>query len=398
MMATQHCSEPCCSDCNSCESHNHDSSQSLDFKSTGSWSQMNCILNPSLSLNPKSFYISEQEPPDFVLPSEIICTVYHPLHIDGSTGPAPDETMKQHIIEFIRTHDRTHSGNITELSPESLSRMLATPSILAILQEQGRIIGTIITLLLRVQYREFRFLSSYTTFLCVETSHREQGLAMILIRAVMREGYSHYKMQHGYYMTGTPHHPICSEIKSWYRPINVKKARNAGFTLQTFASNKGVTAETRQRLAYHVTKPSILPVKATLQSYKLVCRILRSASDALYLAPTRSEYEWLCTCFDVYIVGESGLFMLFPMTTYISDGDQRVRNAQLALMIGDVLPQAVWVASESNYDLLYGWCCGDITTERVMGMRGLITVAKSYLELYNTQSVITGNKMRVPLF
>jgi hypothetical protein len=67
-------------------------------------------------------------------------------------------------------------------------------------------------------------------------------------------------------------------------------------------------------------------------------------------------------------------------------------------MEGDILPQALWIANEKGYDLLYGWCSSDVTSEKVISIRGLITTAKSYLELYNTKKIINNNDMMVPIF
>jgi ribosomal protein S18 acetylase RimI-like enzyme len=368
------------------------------------WSQMNCPLNSSLIERNEiesTFYISKKPPPDFILPSGITCSIYHPLCLDGQIGPTPDKEIKQQIMNFIRENDCTESGNITELSLESLERLLSTPSVMALLinnNNNNKIIGTMISPIFRANYRgSFEFLTSYTTFLCVDKEFRDKGLAMALIRAVMIEGYNRYGINHGYYMTFTSHHNINNEIKSWYRPINVKRAGEAGFTLQNFVKkgDRG-SAATRQRLAYHVGKPKILPTKVSSESYDIILNILKTGD--LYLTPTRQEFEWLCKCFDIYMVGTDSLFMLFPMTSLISSTGKRVRNAQLALMIGDVLSQALWIANENGYDLLYGWCGGDITSERVSNIRGLITVAKSYLELYNTQFSIPNNKMMVPIF
>lgn len=323
--------------------------------------------------------------------------------MDGQGGSTPDEATKLRIMDFIRVNDCTDSGNVTELSRESLDRLFSTPSVMAVLLNslEDKIIGTMISPIFRAQYGDFSFLTSYTTFLCVDKNYREKGLAMILIRAVMKEGYTRYGINHGYYMTFTPHHSISNEIKSWYRPINIKKASEAGFTLQTFSAkgDRG-NSSTRQRLAYYVPKPSTIPVKATSHSYELVMKIFRQGrnSGQLYLTPTKQEFDWLCNCFDIYTVGTDSLFMLFPMTSIISSTGKRVRNAQVALMIGNVLPHALWIASENKYDLLYGWCGGDITKEKVVAVKGLITVAKSFVELYNSKFNIPNNNMLVPLF
>jgi len=363
------------------------------------WDQMNCPLNSVLmDMNQTEcpFFISKDPPPNFILPDGITCSIYHPLHLNGEEGTTPDQETKMQIMKFIRENDCTESGNITELSSESLERLFSTPSVMAVLSENDKIIGTMISPIFRANYKgSFEFLTSYTTFLCVAKEFRDKGLAMALIRAVMIEGYNRYDINHGYYMTFNPHHNIHNEIKSWYRPINIKKAAEAGFTLQSF-TRKGDRESTRQRLAYRIVKPSILPIKISIESYELALKVLKKGD--LYLTPTKQEFEWLCKCFDIYIVGTDSLFMLFPMVSLISSTGKRVRNAQLALMIGDILSQALWAASESGYDLLYGWCGGDITPDSITNIKGLITVAKSYLELYNTRSNIPNNKMMVPIF
>lgn len=363
---------------------------------------MNCLLNPSLKdpLDSSEFYITERAPPNLILPSNIHCITYHPLHLDGQIGDTPNNTIKDKIIEFIRINDCTESGNVTELSNESLERLFSTPTVMAVLFQDTEVIGTMISPIFRVQYENFPFITSYTTFLCIDKKYRDQGLAMSLIRAVMKEGYNRYGINHGYYMTFEPHHSVHNEIKSWYRPLNIKRSLDAGFTLQTFPDrSKGGNSSTRQRLAYHIPKPSVLPIKAVPESYDIIIQILSSRKcNGLYLTPTKQELQWLCRCFDIYTVGTDSLFMLFPMTSLISSTGKRVRNAQVALMIGNVLPHALWIANENKYDLLYGWCVGDITEERVTNIRGLITISHSYLELYNSRHNIPINNMLVPIF
>ena len=120
--------------------------------------------------------------------------------------------------------------------------------------------------------------------------------------------------------------------------------------------------------------------------------------DKLYMNPNEIELVQLCQLFDVYLVGNDSLFMLLPLTSTISSTRKSVRNAQVALMIGDVLPQALWVAKEENYDLLYGWLASDITIDRVESIRGHVTIGHSYLEYYNSKESIPNNTLSCPLF
>lgn len=368
------------------------------------WNQMNCPLNTSLNQVESSFYISQKAPPDFILPPGITCKIYHPLHMDGSKGEPISQDSKNAIMKFIREHDRTDSGNTTELSQESFARLTSTATVIAVLYKEGdlgtsnEIIGTMFSIIFRAQTSgNCDLITSYTTFLCVANEFRDAGLAMALIRAIMKEGYIRYGIMHGYYMTADHHHRIHSKIDSWYRPINVQKASDAGFTLESFSrSNDRGSIVNRQKIAYHISNPSLLPTKVTSDSYGKVLRILKKGD--FYLNPTPVEFSALCKCFDIYTVGNDSLFMLFPMSIVIGSTGKKIRNAQVPLMIGNVLPQALWVAAENKYDMLYGWCGGDITPERVSGIRGLITTATSFVELYNTQTMIPINKFMVPLF
>lgn len=379
------------------------------------WREMNCVLNDSLMKSCNSskqsqsnFYVSEDSPPTFILPENITCKIYHPLTLNNTQADVIDDDTRIRIMDFIRINDCTESGNITELSPKTFDRILSTPCFIGVLLQSTpnhmTIIGTMFTLILHVSSgtHNFDFYTTYTTFLCIDKSLRDKGLAMGLIRNIMNEGYNRYGIKHGYYMTFNTHHSVHSAIESWYRPINIKNATTAGFVLDKFMRQGDRGNSNRQKIGYHIGKPKILPVKITKDdvsiedSYKVVMKIL--CKGDIYLSPSLDEYKNLCVCFDVYIVNENSLFMLFPMDSIISLTGKRVRNAQLALMIGDILPQALWAASESKYDLLYGWCGGDITKEKIASVRGLITTAKSYLEFYNTKELIANNNMILPLF
>ena len=385
------------------------SKQPKNSQVSGGWCEMNCVYNKLALEQEQPFYISKNPPPDFVLPSpEMRCKVYHTVN-SNTVPPARDVVtsdkispkLQSDIMDFIRLNDCTDSGNITELSHETFSRLLTVPCFIGVIFKRDRIVGTIFSIVLRARTYELsdNFLTSYTTFLCVDKDYRKQGLAMALIRAVAKEGLVRCGVIHGYYMTSDPHQPINNPIVSWYRPIDVKKSLSAGFVLDSFArrgDRRTSSANSRQKIAYHVSKPANLPRKVGKPDHHLVLPLLQKGS--IYLDPTPDEFGSICECFDVYIVDDLGLFMLFPMSSVISASGKRVRNAQLALMIGDLMPHALWAARDNGYDLLYGWCGGDITKEKALAIRGLITTSKTHLEFYNTRSHIPNSDFMFPLF
>lgn len=352
---------------------------------------MNCSLNNSINHSESSsyFYITQKDPPDFILPPNFTCRTYYPFPSDLPSS------IKDDIIKFILDNDTTDSGNTTELSLTSFNRLLSTPLIISVLYHDSKIIGTMFSIILRASYKSnLDVLTSYTTFLCISPHFRNQGLAMILIRSTMKEGFRH-DIHHGYYMTPDIHHPINTKIDSWYRPINIKKCTSAGFVIQSF-SNRYDKSSIRDKIAYHISRQSILPIKATPKSYLQIKSILKKGD--FFLNPTETEYINLCKCFDIYIVGSDAMFMLFPMTLKINSTGKRVNVCELVFMIGDVINQALWIANGCNYDIMYGWIAGDITESKIKTTRGLITTAKSYLELYNTREMISLDKFFMPLF
>lgn len=368
------------------------------------WNQMNCILNKKLdntiiNSEKSQFYISENPPPDYISPDGITLKTYHPINLNGDICDTIDDDIINKIIKFIGVNDVTGTGNITELSKESLDRFMSIPCVIGILfNSDNNIIGTMISVILRVRYNNIDLLTSYTTFLCIDKLNRTNGLAMILIRGIMKEGYIRYGINHGYYMTTNVHHKINYEIKSWYRPINVQKASASGFTLATFERKGDRNMLSRQKSGYHISKPKNIPVKVDYESYDRVINILRQSQNNLYLIPTLNEYKNLCKCFDIYVVNNNYLFMLFPMDSIISETGKRVHNAQLALMIGNVLQEALWIAKQNNYDLLYGYCFGDIKQEDIKNIKGHITNSTTFLEFYNTKNNIDNDNLFVPIF
>lgn len=353
------------------------------------WNEMNCVANPSLvnsdhqncSCCHKKLLLSKNKVPEIKIP---IPDITHRIF----TNDELPKVIKNEIINFIRINNQTESGNITELTEESFNRILSTRSLIGVLiKDYNQIIGTIITLIFKTNQG---INSSYTTFLCVAPEYRKQGLAMVLIRAIMKKSEEKYDLYHGYYLTSNPHHNINHKILSWYRPLNVKKAKEAGFTLKEYKS------KTHQRLSYQITKPKCLPTRATVNDYEKVITLLEQ--NNFQLQPTKKDYIKLIKCFDVYLTNNNGLFMLFPLTSYISQTSKRVRNAQLVMMITNCLSEILYIANNDGYDLLYGFCNGLINEDSVNKIHGIITESDNYLEFYNSNYAPSLDEFFLPIF
>lgn len=363
------------------------------------WNQMNCELNNSLTkLTDDNILLTNEGPQDYKLPLNFHERLYYKINDDVKCMSDDEKIILQ---KFIKENNCTDTGNVTELSDDTLLRMVSTQHTICLIYDKSetkeKLIGCVFSLIFRLNYN---ILSSYTTNLCVHKSYRNKGIAMILIRAVMKHGYK-YNINHGYYMTFNKHHSMNKIIPSWFRPINLSKAKNAGYSVMEYKQINDRN-NNRQKLAYKITKPKILPIKLdnSEKSYELYMLIISNNKniDKLMLTPTYIEFKSLCKCFDIYVTDDKSLFMLFPMTCTIGSTNKNVNNCHLSLMIGNVIPQVLWIANEMKYDLLYGWISGDITEDRVKENKGLITVAQSYLEMYNTKIMSDLNDIYIPIF
>ena len=363
------------------------------------WERMCEIKKESIN---NQFLINNEPILDYEIPDNIKCEVLHPLTMNGMNCDNISDELRSDIINFIGTNDCMDSGNITEISIETFNRFLLIPSFIGILYDRNKIIGTMFTIIIRSHVRKINedIMTSYTTFLCIDKNYRNRGLAMILIKSIMKEGYDRYKINHGYYMTTEKHHNINNKLESWYRPINIEKAKSAGFTLESFRKEKDSvkSIKLRQRLGYNIAKPKKIPRKVVMEDYNKILPILQKGE--IYMNPSIEEFGFMCKFFDMYIVedDECSIFGLFPMTSVISSTGKRIYNANLAFMMGDIISGALWIAKENGYDILYGWCWGDITHTKVQKVRGLITIEEVYMEFYNSKNRILNNDFMLPIF
>lgn len=315
---------------------------------------------------------------------------YHPI-IYNTTTVKP---LIPSIITFISEYNITSNGNNTLLSLDTVNRILSGDSYFTLLYHQEHIIATMITIMLPVENNKGKFYSSYTSYLCIHPDYRQQKLSSLLIYS-LRQYLT--DINHGYYLSAIDHHTGGKVIQAWYRPVNLINTIKAGFQIQSFSrphDRNPKLALTRQKIAYNIIEPKVIAVKARPQDYTLVCNLLKSGD--IWLSPSYKEYLKLCKVFDLYLVGDSGLFLLFPLHSIITSSRQRVFNYQLSLMIGDVMDSVLWTAKELKCDLLYGWLTADVTATTIMQTRGIIASGYLYLEFYQ-EAAIDAERFTLPL-
>jgi hypothetical protein len=276
--------------------------------------------------------------------NDMIYEIYHPFTLDGKRINLIDDDLRLRIIEFVEAD--SHIENFVEIFDKSLS----IPCFVGVVSCNNDITGVVFTILLRVS----NIITNNIAFL--------SGTSDII--PFLRNSISEY----GYFMA-----PDYNSSVSWYRPINVSKVQAAGIKLGSFSRRSDVgktmtysALAARRRVAYSISNPDIIPRKISQVDYEVVLPIFRR--DDPYLNPTFKEFGFMCEFFDIYIV-EENIFMLYPM---IKSSETKISTVNLALMIGDVMPEVLWIVKEKGYDLLWGSCSGDITKEKVQKSNGMI--------------------------
>jgi hypothetical protein len=97
-----------------------------------------------------------------------------------------------------------------------------------------------------------------TTHLCVHMNHRDQGIAMALIRAVVDFGYTKYDTYSGYHYFSQLRTAAAIDIKPWFRVLNPIVAGKFGYELayKPLIASKSRNPDKLIKMAYMITKPT----------------------------------------------------------------------------------------------------------------------------------------------
>ena len=346
------------------------------------WRNMFCPLNPMYETE-SDFILDKNEPPIIHNPENLKVSYYQQL---------PKKYVNI-LTTFMAENDCTITGNTTEITPDLIQRYNLSKSLYVLMHEEmssDRLVGVIIGLNMPV-FHEVLFSGAYATFLCVHRNYRQHGYARILIQHLSYYAYLLYHNVFGYYITTEKHHTVNTEVLSWYRPINIDKLKSAKYTLQPHEHQK----------LWYVVPPcqeTVITASASAGDYERVSFLLKKGE--IYLNLKKKDYLKLLEMFDIFLIGDVVLLMI-PMNATVNG--ILIRQYHLALMIGNKdgrssLDKAIYLASQQRYDVVTGWCCGDVTEADVRQEKGLITVVKAYLECYNSSKMIAPADWFLPIF
>lgn len=326
----------------------------------------------------------------------------------------------QEIIEFLKEENRTASGNVTY--PTQRERALSYRHH-TITGKEGKIVATMGTATVPCVYRlqgpgeqsdreEVKQCNAtYANFLCVRSALRHlpaAPLAMTIIAKAVDDSYQRCCL-FAYQLTAQRHQKWGAELRTWYRPLSVREARQGGYVIPS-RQRRGERGNCGERLYYDRLPASNFQQvdateerreerdrRSTSERSEEVRRFLLRQGERMTVAFVPSAEEWAkwCTTYPTYFNGR-GLFSLSFLNVVIGEKINLV--AYVVLFAGEGLDGCLAVAKERGAVVVYFYQVGDATEEVLRGAKALLAEGVIYLEFYNFGFVLDAKRVMLPLF
>ena len=328
--------------------------------------------------------ISIDTPIDFNLPTDI--TIKTSL----------DNSQIDNIITFVNTYNRTSTGIITTISKEMINCFKSLNSYILTLYGNNIVIGCIISLPLSIKTSDKIIKHGCSTYLCIHPNLRNLGLCMSLIRKLAQIGHQDGILC-GYHLNNSKISPNALEIRCWYRPLNLKKVRDAGFNFPSYKRSSDRNNIRDQMIYSTKLSYNIKVVQISTDNINSVYEYYTSliGDKKFVYSPDLTEFTQFINNIDSYVIYEKdfiiGIFSLWKVHNI------NLSIAYLIFSCGDILNPAIYISHVNGYDLLYGYIIGDIIESKIEEIKGIKTKTPLWLNLYNNSIELKVTDVVIPL-
>lgn len=366
--------------------------------------------------HPKKLIISKEEPVPF--PEN------YATDLKDKTQPMSklSKEEKDELIKFINAnYQMDQDDNIETIDADLLQRFENVNGQIIITRytKTGRIMGcmfSVVTPLRANLNGELTEIAKhgYTTFMTVHKKLRKKGVCMMLIRGMVKYGYKDLgDVFCGYHLVPSAHTTTPVTVKSWFRPINLKKSRETGFQYKTFKTAKD-RSDFRDKFYYRIPKlgenVQCVKIKSNCKNFtEIYQKFLEMMSrKKLHYIPTESDFMEWCKNFDTHYVEICGniaaVFTVRKSEPFIVSTSKLANMALLILFCSadaesaDVAYKCLLkVVDEAKYDVLYGYELGDLTLDIAAQYHAGETSSNLYLEFYNNGLDLKPSEVMIPL-
>jgi hypothetical protein len=346
---------------------------------------------------------------DFIISRDIPIKYNDNKNIKIKIGLNPDEYSE--VCDFIKENNKMSSGNTTLLNPDELENLMTLDNIIITIRSQGKnkLIGTIISINLPITNKEDNnneiVIHGCTTYLNVHKMLQGHGLCMSLIRSLTQEGY-----KNGIYCS---YHTVPFKlgdnsipIKSWYRPINLKRSIELGFLFPGYNTDRNIR---RNRLKYRTDLPKgckYIKIDNTNASdinisYNLYYDLVKD--KRFYFSPDKALWEKWVSIYPTYMIYHNndmvGIVTIYTIHCIIEKTKEEDKIAIPIICLGNmdiVLPTLIHIVKTLEYPVLYFYQTGDVKQNNMNDINGIKSDGITWFSLYNNRIQLKPDEISVP--
>ena len=330
----------------------------------------------------------------------------------------------QEVSKFVCEYNKMSTGNITLFTVNDIHRYLKLPNTSLVMKStSGKIMGTIFSLELPIKVgqnngnnkdnnqdngnknnKDQIIIHGCTTFLNVHNIVRGYGLCMALIRDLIFRGYKK-QIFCDYHMVSMKIGDNAFKINSWYRPINLKSCVKIGFLYPDWDNpsikNRRLAMRYNTKLLPNI---SFILIDHNNLSISLEYYLSQVGNKKFVFYPDKDLWNMWISSFPTYLIYYNnelaGLLSTNNLSCYIEVTKQHGKLLFPTLCVGDVekvLSVLLYLASQNNYDAVYMYQSGYITSTHLENIKAIKTDNDVWFSLYNNRVSLTPGDLMVPL-
>ena len=348
-----------------------------------------------------------------------------------STIPTSDNTSApptDMLSLFWSNHNQTANNNTIILSSQTIKKMLQYPTITILLYNFDQLIGSIVTPIIPIRYKNITHLYGCVTFLCLHSAYRSQGLCPLLINK-LKETASSLSINRAYYLNKHQTHTTDLPIKTWYRPINFLKARQAGFHIPPTIKSPSLDDIKITKITSDIIDSSYSSLLQLINKNKN--KNINIDKESLVFYPTRDQWSSWISSSPSFLVYSTKPDSTNPDSTKPDSTNPKTSKNQLKAIFskkrvdvrmncGTVVNLSLLIFSigeglaiikgclkaSTESDLMYGYITGDVTLDKVKRIDGVITKTNVWLsfnliywllDYMDDQKIINEKELYIPL-
>ena len=282
-------------------------------------------------------------------------------------------TITKELFKFIYNNGLSPSGNSYLVNPNTLMNRVYT--YLEDASHLNEYLGFAVSIPHSIKFNKEIIETGLTTYLTVSLKYRKLGLAKYLISDIIDYGWNN-KIYTGYHYIGEARTPSNILVYSYFRPLNIEKAFNAGYQFNPENMLLNINSD------YNIRE-------TILEDFSLIERIDRKINihftEKIFnnLCQDCKFYTVICKTKVTGIIGIKPVLLRVAKTNTLCNIARVVYLETLDRYVFGTVSKMIQYLSSGEYVVMSGVCFGNLTNDHIRHSVGMVTTGKLYLDFYN---------------